>query len=125
MTTDRSSTRVSRRGPTRLDLIRLTLQVHGRLIVWGVGLLVLTLGLGTFGILRTITVGEPVVHTATVIGIPSSQSIHVEVELESGSRMMVPRGLREDLVVGEVVEVTETTSALKSRNFQLTESTID
>lgn len=103
----------------------MTVQMHGRAIVWGVVLLSLTLGLATVGILRTVTVGEPVAHVGTVIGIPSSQSIHVEVELGDGHRVMVPRGSQDDLEIGDEVAVTETSSALGTTGFQLSEATSD
>lgn len=125
MSADRSTTPAKRRAPGRLELAHLTLQMHGRAIAWGAGLLTLTLTLATLGILRTVTVGDPIAHTGVVTVIPSSKSIHVEVELGDGIRVMVPRADYEDLVVGDQVALTETQSALGTTGFQLTEVVID
>ena len=120
-----TSKTASRRAPGRLELAWLTMQYHRQAIAWGGGLLTLTLGLAVVGILRTITVGEPIEHTATVVSIPSSTSIHVEVELGNGSRVMVSRGDHVELLVGEVVAVTETRSGLGTTGLQLSEVVLD
>ncbi len=125
MSTARSTQTTKRRAPGRLELARLTLQMYGQVIAWGAGLVMLTLALATLGILRTITVGDPVAHTGRVTHIPSSQSIHIEVQLGSGSRVMVPRADHDALLVGDEVALIETQSALGTTGFTLSEAITD
>lgn len=110
-----------RRAPTRLDLLFLALRMNARSVAWFVGLAVMTVALTVVGVLRTVTVGEPVSHAGTIVEVPSSQSLHVHVELAGGERVLVARGEHEKLAVGESVSVTETQSALGVTAFALSE----
>ena len=108
-----------RRAPGRLELALLTLRLNARPIGWSAGLLTVTLALATAGILQTVKDGDPVARAGTVVEVPSSQSIHVRVRLETGDDVLVPREGRTRLVEGDRVTVLETVSALSTVGYRL------
>jgi len=98
----------------------LTLRLHARAIAWIAGLATITLTLAAIGILQSVTVGEPVMRAGTIIGVPSSQSIHVRVRLDGGNTVLVPREQRHGrLAEGDPVTVHETGNALSGIGYRL------
>ena len=108
-----------RRAPGRLELAVLTLRLNARAIGWGAGVLGITLALAAIGILQGVRDGDPVARTGTIVGTPSSQSIHVRVRLENGDAVLVPRERRGRLADGDRVTVLETVSALSTVGYRL------
>lgn len=121
MSTDHSNSGAARRAPSRWDLFMLTMQMHARSIVWISGIGLLTLAITVFGILRTVTVGDLSTHAGKVVDVPSSQSLHVQVELSNGNRVLVARGEHEVLSAGDRVTVSQSSSALGTTDYALTE----
>ena len=111
-----------RRAPGRLELATLALGPHVRTIAWLVGLTIITLALATVGILSSVKTGEPVVRSGTIVDVPSSQSIHVEVRLETGDEVLVPRENDDPLAEGDAVTVIETTSALSTVGYRFADA---
>ena len=105
--------------PGRLELTLLTLRLNARAIGWGAGVLSITLALAAIGILQGVRDGEPVTRAGTIVGTPSSQSIHVRVRLENGEAVLVPRERRGKLADGDRVTVLETVSALSTVGYRL------
>jgi len=113
---------VRRRAPGRLELALLTLRLNARPIGWGAGLLSVTLALAAVGILQIVKDGDPIERVGTIVEVPSSQSIHVRVRLETGDDVLVPRRGRTRLVEGDRVTVLETVSVLSTVGYRLAEA---
>jgi len=99
----------------------LALRLHTRTIAWVAGLVAITLTLGAIGILQAMTVGEPIARSGTIVGVSSSQSIHVQVLLESGEAVLVPREQHHRLAQGDRVTVLESANALAMVGYRLAE----